>query len=59
MFNLESSNGLFGNSLLNTNWFFSLEDSQEKFDIWREDYNSFQTSIPVRWEICVPTNTSK
>lgn len=24
------------------NWFFSLEDVQEKFDIWREDYNSFR-----------------
>jgi putative transposase len=39
---IESSNGPFGFTCLNANWFFSLEDAQEKLDIWREDYNSFR-----------------
>ena len=39
---IESFNGSFRDECLNTNWFFSLEDAQEKFDIWREDYNGFR-----------------
>ena len=39
---IESFNGSFRDECLNANWFFSLEDAQEKFDIWREDYNSFR-----------------
>ena len=39
---IESFNGSFRDGCLNANWFFSLEDAQEKFDIWREDCNSFR-----------------
>lgn len=39
---IESFNESFRDECLNTNWFFSLEDAQEKFDIWREDYNGFR-----------------
>ena len=39
---IESFNGSFRDEFLNVNWFLSLEDAQEKFDIWREDYNSFR-----------------
>ncbi|MEQ5790692.1 integrase core domain-containing protein [Muricauda sp. NFXS6] len=31
---MESFNGSFKDECLNVNWFFSLEDAQEKFDIW-------------------------
>ncbi|WP_375587877.1 integrase core domain-containing protein [Flagellimonas aurea] len=34
-FFIESFNGLFRDECLNANWFFSLEDAQEKFDICR------------------------
>ncbi|WP_438272940.1 IS3 family transposase [Zobellia uliginosa] len=39
---IESFNGSFRDECLNANWFFSLEDAQEKFDIWKEDYNNFR-----------------
>jgi transposase InsO family protein len=39
---IESFNGSFRDECLNTNWFFSLHDAQEKFDHWREGYNSFR-----------------
>ena len=39
---IESFNGSFRDECLNGNWFFSLEDAQEKFDIWRENYNGFR-----------------
>ncbi|PWK21123.1 putative transposase [Maribacter polysiphoniae] len=39
---IESFNGSFRDECLNANWFFSLEDAQEKFDIWKEDYNGFR-----------------
>lgn len=39
---IESFNGSFRDECLNANWFFSLEDAQEKFDIWRKDYNGFR-----------------
>jgi len=39
---IESFNGSFRDECLNVNWFLSLDDAQEKFDIWREDYNSFR-----------------
>lgn len=39
---IESFNGSFRDECLNANWFFSLEDAQEKFDHWREDYNGFR-----------------
>ncbi|MBT2163468.1 transposase [Zobellia sp. KMM 6746] len=39
---IESFNGSFRDECLNANWFFSLEDAQKKFDIWREDYNGFR-----------------
>lgn len=39
---IESFNGSFRDECLNVNWFMSMEDAQEKFDIWREDYNTFR-----------------
>ena len=39
---IESFNGSFRDECLNADWFFSLVDAQEKFDIWREDYNGFR-----------------
>ena len=39
---IESFNGSFRDECLNANWFFSIEDAQEKFDHWREDYNGFR-----------------
>ena len=35
-------NGSFRDECLNVNWFFYLEDAQEKFDIWKGDYNGFR-----------------
>ena len=35
-------NGSFRDECLNVNWFFYLEDAQEKFDIWKEDHNGFR-----------------
>ncbi|WP_282180469.1 integrase core domain-containing protein [Maribacter stanieri] len=39
---IESFNGSFKDECLNANWTFSSEDTQEKLDIWREDYNGFR-----------------
>lgn len=39
---IESFNGSFRDECLNVNWFLSLEDAQEKFDKFREDYNRFR-----------------
>ncbi|WP_436801491.1 IS3 family transposase [Zobellia uliginosa] len=54
----ESFNGSFRDECLKANWFFSLEDVQEKFDIWRKDYNSFRPHSSLG-DICPPTSTSK
>lgn len=39
---IESFNRSFRDECLNANWFFSLEDAQEKFDNWKEDYNNYR-----------------
>ncbi|ORL44783.1 integrase catalytic subunit [Zunongwangia atlantica 22II14-10F7] len=39
---IEIFNGSFADECLNVNWFFSLDDAQEKFDHWKEDYNGFR-----------------
>tara|TARA_R110002126_G_scaffold177475_3_gene326415 strand:+ start:10274 stop:10537 length:264 start_codon:yes stop_codon:yes gene_type:complete len=39
---IESFNGSFKDECLNANWFFSSKDTQEKLDIWREDYNGIR-----------------
>ena len=44
---IESFNGKFRDECLNVNWFLSLEDAQEKIDIWRNDYNSFRTHSSI------------
>jgi putative transposase len=36
---IESFNGKFRQECLNQNWFLSLEDTQERVDAWRRDYN--------------------
>jgi putative transposase len=36
---IESFNGKFRDECLNENWFTSLEDAQEKIEVWRQDYN--------------------
>ncbi len=38
---IESFNGSLRDESLNTNWFMSLEDTQEKIETWRQDYNHF------------------
>jgi len=39
---IESFNGSFRDECLNTNWFMSMEDAQEKIERWRKDYNEFR-----------------
>jgi len=39
---IESFNGSFREECLNTHWFLSLEDTKEKIEVWREEYNTFQ-----------------
>lgn len=39
---IESFNGSFRDECLNTNWFLSLEDAEEKIEVWRKDYNEFR-----------------
>jgi putative transposase len=39
---IESFNGSFRDECLNVHWFLSLEDAQEKIDLWRAEYNSFR-----------------
>ena len=35
---IESFNGSFRDECLNVNWFLSLEDAQEKIEVWRQEY---------------------
>jgi putative transposase len=44
---IESFNGKFRDECLNVHWFLSLEDAQEKIDLWRTDYNSFRTHSSI------------
>lgn len=39
---IESFNGSFRDECLNTNWFLSLEDAQEKIETWRQEYNEYR-----------------
>jgi len=39
---IESFNGSFRDECLNTNWFLSLEDTKEKIEAWRKDYNEWR-----------------
>ena len=39
---IESFNGSFRDECLNTNWPLSLEDAEEKIEVWRNDYNEFR-----------------
>ena len=39
---IESFNGSLRDECLNTNWFMSLQDAQEKIETWRQDYNHFR-----------------
>ena len=39
---IESFNGSFRDECLNTNWFLSLEDAQQKIEAWRKEYNEFR-----------------
>lgn len=39
---IESFNGSFRDECLNTNWFLSLEDAEEKIESWRRDYNEWR-----------------
>ena len=45
---IESFNGSFRDECLNVNWFLSLDAAQEKFDVWREDYNFFRPHSSLR-----------
>lgn len=39
---IESFNGSLRDECLNVNWFLSLEDAQQKLEVWKEDYNSYR-----------------
>ena len=39
---IESFNGSFRDECLNTNWFMSIEDAEEKIRNWQDEYNSFR-----------------
>ncbi len=39
---IESFNGSYRDECLNVHWFLSLEDAQEKINLWRTEYNSFR-----------------
>lgn len=39
---IESFNGSFRDECLNTNWFLSLDDTKQKIEAWRIEYNSFR-----------------
>jgi putative transposase len=39
---IESFNGSFRDECLNTNWFLSFDDTKEKIEAWRNEYNSFR-----------------
>jgi len=39
---IESFNGSFRDECLNTNWFLSLDDAQEKIENWRQEYNEYR-----------------
>jgi putative transposase len=39
---IESFNGSLRDECLNTNWFLSIEDAQQKLETWRVDYNQYR-----------------
>ncbi len=39
---IESFNGSFRDECLNVNWFLSLEDTEQKIEEWRNEYNQFR-----------------
>jgi len=39
---IESFNGSLRDECLNTNWFLSIEDAQDKLEAWRRDYNEYR-----------------
>jgi len=39
---IESFNGNFRDECLNVNWFMSLDDTREKFDAYKEEFNTFR-----------------
>jgi len=39
---IESFNGSLRDECLNTNWFLSIEDAQDKLESWRVDYNQYR-----------------
>lgn len=39
---IESFNGSLRDECLNTNWFLSIEDAQQKLETWRLDYNQYR-----------------
>ncbi len=39
---IESSGGSLRDECLNTNWFLSIEDAQDKLEAWRIDYNEYR-----------------
>ena len=59
---IESFNGKLRDECLNTNWFLSLKDAQQKLNAWKEDCNHFRphSSIgnptPIQFEKQAPTS---
>jgi putative transposase len=40
-------NGSLRDERLNTNWFLSLEDAQEKIESWRLEYNEYKPNNSI------------
>jgi len=53
---IESFNGSLRDERLNTNWFLSIEDAQQKLEAWRRDYNQFRpnSSLGNRLRLTLP-----
>lgn len=47
---IESFNGSFRDECLNTNWFMSLEDAENKINQWRNDYNCFRPHSALTYQ---------
>ena len=47
---IESFNGSFRDECLNTNWFMSLEDAENKIEKWRKDYNCFRPHSALTYQ---------
>jgi putative transposase len=47
---IESFNGSFRDECLNTHWFLSLDDAQNKVENWRQDYNTWRPHSALNYQ---------